>query len=213
MKLTNTLIILQATASAELIRLGSPEVSATDDVKKRVGLFYGRRIPYKNGTRTKDVAHLIGAETGLEAIVFDGMGDNFDLNEFDSIIVGTPTYNTGASDYRSMTGWDDWLYDVLPNVDISGKNVAIFCTGRMGVGLKGYPENFGDAAGELYERFAERGTNMFGFTSTDGFNFTRSKAIRNGKFIGKLFDHKNQPELSEGRAKEWVQQLRDEGFF
>ena len=125
-----------------------------------------------------------------------------------------------------MTGWDDWLYDVLPKVAISGKNVAIFCTGRMVVGLKGYPEvnlemccchinvvtmpqknpvssvqkNFSDAVGELYKRFAERATNMFGFASTDGFNFTRSRAVCNGKFIVKLFDHKKQPELSKGCA-------------
>ena len=47
---------------------------------------------------------------------------------------------------------------------------------------------------------------MMGFTavnhdpSTGGFNFTHSKAIRNGMFVGKVFDQRTQSELSEGRA-------------
>ena len=52
-------------------------------------------MPYKNRNRTQDVAHPIDAKTGLEAILFDGMGNNFAFNEFDSIIVGTPIYTTG----------------------------------------------------------------------------------------------------------------------
>ena len=73
--------------------------------------------------------------------------------------------------------------------------------------------------GEIYDKFAERGATMFGFTdanhdpSTGGYNFTHSKFVRNGQFMGKMFDQKSQEELSPGRATEWVAQLRDEGFF
>merc|ERR1719401_2812600 len=80
-------------------------------------------------------------------------------------------------------------------------------------------QNFGDAMGELYDRFAEVGATIFGATPANrdfengGYNFTKSKFERNGQFMGMMFDQKIQPELSPDRAANWVQQLRDEGFF
>jgi len=223
MKVTNALILLQATASAEFIHLALPKVSMThssDDAPvKSVGLFYGS----ERNERTPVVATLIAAAAGIEAINVADTDGNFTFNEFDSIIVGAPTYNTGGVDHRSMTEWDDWLYEVLPNIDIGGKNIAIFCTGKgaynKGDRWSGYPENFCDVAGELYDRFSEAGGNMMGFTianndvSTGGFNFTHSKAIRNDMFVGKMFDQKTQMDKSWGRANEWVEQLGNEGFF
>merc|ERR1712161_99817 len=68
------------------------------------------------------------------------------------------------------------------------------------------------------DRFSEVGGNMFGFTdggddAKEEYGFTKSKAIRNGMMVGKMFNEKTQSELSEGRANEWVEQLRNEGFF
>ena len=57
-----------------------------------------------------------------------------------------------------------------------------------------------DAAGELYDRFAEWGCTMHGFTSTEGYAFAKSKAERDGQFVGRMFDQKNQAELSADRA-------------
>jgi len=126
-----------------------------------------------------------------------------------TIMVGTPTYNTGASDHRSSTRWDDWYYDVLPTLDISGKKVAVFCTGDQ----KGYDENFCDAAGEMYDGFKAAGCTMLGFTSTDGYSYVKSKAERDGELIGMMLDQKSQKDLSEARAAAWVEQLTGEGFF
>jgi len=200
MEITNTFIPLQAAASAEFIRHASDDAPA-----KSVGLFYGT----VRTKRTPVVATLIAAVAGLKATDVADTDGNFDFHEFDSIIVGAPTYNTGGVDHRSETEWDDWLYEVLPNIDIRGKNVAIFCTGKG----ERYPENFCDVAGELYDRFAEAGCNMFGFTSTDGYTYNKTKAVRNGKFIGKMFDQWYQADESWGRANEWVEQLKNEGFF
>ena len=54
---------------------------------------------------------------------------------------------------------------------------------------------------------------MMGFTSTDGYDHSSSKSERDGKFIGLMCDEDNQNDLSEGRAKAWVDQLKEEGFF
>ncbi len=54
---------------------------------------------------------------------------------------------------------------------------------------------------------------MCGSTSTDGYDHQASKAERDGKFIGLMCDEDNQYDMSEDRAKAWVEQLKGEGFF
>lgn len=70
-----------------------------------------------------------------------------------------------------------------------------------------------DAAGELYDMFMEKGCMVFGFTSTDGYDHVQSKAERDGKFVGVMFDEDNQYDLSEDHSMAWVSQLTDERFF
>ena len=53
---------------------------------------------------------------------------------------------------------------------------------------------------------------MVGMTSPDGYNHADSKALRDGKFCGLMCDEDNQYDLSEDRAKAWVEQLKSEGF-
>ena len=43
------------------------------------------------------------------------------LVEYDGLVVGAPTWNTGADSERSGTGWDDILSD------ISGEGLASAC--------------------------------------------------------------------------------------
>jgi hypothetical protein len=59
--------------------------------------------------------------------------------------------------------------------------------------------------GEFYERFAERGANIFGFmdggeSAKEESNFSKSKAICNGQFAGKMFDGKSQADDTFERA-------------
>ena len=54
---------------------------------------------------------------------------------------------------------------------------------------------------------------MFGLTATEGYEHTESKAELDGKFVGLMCDEDNQYDLSEGRAKAWIEQLKGEGFF
>ena len=57
-----------------------------------------------------------------------------------------------------------------------------------------------DAAGELYDLFEGAGCKMMGFTSTDGYDHSSSKAERDGKFVGLMCDEDNQYDLSDDRA-------------
>merc|ERR1712224_1069194 len=138
--------------------------------------------------------------------------DEFDESaaaEADGIIIGAPTWNTGADEARSGTGMDDFLADTLPNINVKGKKVAIFGCGDQ----QSYSEYYCDAAGEIYDKFTEAEAQIYGMTATDGYDHESSKAEVDGKFVGLLFDEDNQSDMSEGRAEAWVEQLKSEGFF
>lgn len=77
----------------------------------KVGLFYGTSTG-----NTESVAYMIVDELGQDIVhgpfVVDDIAgfvsDKF--AEFDALIVGTPTWNTGADRERSGTGWDELYY-------------------------------------------------------------------------------------------------------
>lgn len=169
----------------------------------------GSVVYYSTSTgNTETVGQYIAdaASVSLEEI---GDASTDEVAGFDSLIVGAPTWHTGADEQRSGTSWDDFLYDTLPDIDLTGKKVAVFGMGDQ----QGYGDNYCDAAGELYDLFSAAGCTMFGLTATDGYEHTDSKAERDGKFCGLMLDEDNQYDLSEDRCNKWVAQLKDEGFF
>ena len=169
----------------------------------------GSIVYYSTSTgNTETVAGYISEAAGAS---MEDIGDasEAEIKGYDCLIVGAPTWHTGADTQRSGTSWDDFLYDTLPGIDLEGKNVAVFGVGDQG----SYSDNFCDAAGELYDLFEAKGCKMFGLTSTDGYEHEESKAERDGKFVGLMCDEDNQYDESEDRAKKWVEQLKTEGFF
>lgn len=66
---------------------------------------------------------------------------------------------------------------------------------------------------QLHDVFQGLGCQMFGYTSQAGYKHKQSKAIRGDKFCGLLCDNVNQEDLTEDRVKNWVAQLKSEGFF
>lgn len=174
----------------------------------RVGIFFGT----STGS-TEEVADMIkesfgdDAEGPFDVETLEGsVQENF--GKFDSLIVGTPTWNTGADVERSGTGWDELYYSSMQELNLHGKPVAVFGLGDQ----ESYAENYADATGELHDVFEGLGCLMFGYTSQEGYEHETSKAIRGDRFCGLLCDMVNQEELSAPRVEAWVQQLRSEGF-
>lgn len=155
---------------------------------------------------TETVAGYITAATGLDAVDIGDVADSFD--SFDGLICGAPTWHTGADDCRSGTGWDEFLYDQLPGLDLSGKKVALFGLGDSA----SYGDNFCDAVGELYDCLTAQGASVVGMVDTGDYDFADSKAVRDGKFCGLLCDEDNEYEKSEGRVNAWVEQIKSEGL-
>merc|ERR1719263_603914 len=157
---------------------------------------------------TEVVAGYIGEATGLDAVDIGDMTGEM-IGAFDGLIIGAPTWHTGADTERSGTAWDDFLYGDLESLDMAGKTVAVFGVGDQ----SGYSDNFCDAMDELAECFKARGAKIVGATSTDGYDFTESKSVAGGKFVGLACDEDNQPEESEARATAWIDQIKGEGML
>jgi len=166
-----------------------------------VGLLYATQTG-----NTETVAGYIAEETGLEAADVSEYGAA-DLAEFDGLIVGCPTWNTGADEMRSGTAWDD-LLDEIKGTDFSGKTVAVFGCGDSG----SYGDNFCDGIEELHETFKAAGAKMVGYVDSSAYEHSESKSDQGGKFLGCPFDEDNESDQSEGRAKAWVDQIKSEGM-
>jgi flavodoxin I len=174
-----------------------------------VGVFFGT----STGS-TQEVADLIKEQFGDDAEgPFDvealegSVKENFE--KYDSLVVGTPTWNTGADVERSGTGWDEIYYKSLQELNIQGKNVAVFGLGDQ----VSYAENYADATGELHDVFESLGCVMMGYTSQEGYEHEDSKSIRGDKFCGLLCDAVNQEDLTPERVQAWVAQLKADGFL
>lgn len=177
-----------------------------------VGIFFGTSTG-----NTEEVADLLAKRMQEEGIEVAGptnissvQGKVYkEFQKYNSLILGTPTWNTGADEERSGTEWDEIYYGEIDSVDFSGKNVAVFGLGDQ----SSYAENYADATGELYDVFQSKNCKMFGHTAIEGYEHEESKAVRDDKFCGLLCDGVNQQELSEKRVKNWITQLLSEGFF
>jgi flavodoxin I len=125
--------------------------------------------------------------------------DADDLGSYDNLILGTSTW--GAGDLQ-----DDWegFIDELQDADLSGKTVALFGLGDS----DSYPDTFTNGMSEIYNTIKDKGCNIVGATDTEGYDFTESESVVDGKFVGLALDYDNQEELSEERIEKWVESIK-----
>ncbi len=100
---------------------------------------------------------------------------------------------------------DDWeaFLPQVETLDFSGKTVAL-----VGVGDQdNYPETFCDSIAILYDMVIGQGGTIVGWTDTEGYSFTSSRAVRDGRFIGLIIDEDNQADRTNDRIREWVKQV------
>jgi flavodoxin I len=126
-----------------------------------------------------------------------------DLAQYEVIIAGIPTWYSGELQ-------DDWitLYSRLDDIDLSGSRIAVFGLGDA----SGYPLNFIDGAGIIYEKLTSLGAQGgFGFWPTDEYDFEESLArVNDSQFCALAIDEDNDSDLTAERLAEWVEQLRTE---
>ncbi|MCP4969293.1 MAG: flavodoxin [Arcobacter sp.] len=158
-----------------------------------------KAIFYASSTgNTEEVANKIGSKLdGFELI--DIANDGVDkMNECDSIIIGVSTWGEGDL----QDDWEDCLADVQ-EVDFTDKKVALFGLGDQ----DGYPDEFVDALGIMYEEVTTKGATIVGKTSNDGYEYDESKAEIDGEFVGLVIDEDNQSELTDDRLESWCNEI------
>lgn len=163
----------------------------------KIGIFVGSTTG-----KTESVAEMIQEEFGGEKVVTIHNISEVEPKDFDryqNLIIASSTWNIG----ELQSDWEGF-FDELDNLDFNGKKVAYFGTGDQ----IGYADNFQDAMGILEEKISSLGGITIGYWPIDGYEFTESKAVKNGKFVGLAIDEDNQSELTEKRIKKWVAQLK-----
>jgi len=169
---------------------------------RAVGLFFGTQ-----GGNTETAAGEIAAATGLEATDVGDISAG-DLAGYDGLIVGAPTWHTGADEQRTGTAWDD-MFEEIKGMDLCGKPVAVFGVGDSA----GYGDNFCDAIEEIHGAFEAAGAKMLGYVPDSAYEYySESKSVKDGKFLGLPLDQDNEDDQTPDRVKSWVDQIKGEGM-
>jgi len=182
--------------------------SRRNTIADAVGLFYGTTTGH-----TEEAADTIKSKWNGDITDPTDISevDVSSLPEYDALVVGVPTWHTGADEMRSGTAWDDVLEEIT-GLDLAGKKVAIFGCGDS----SGYGDYFCDAMEEMQRTFKEAGATVVGAWAADGsspnhtYDFQDSKSCVDGVFYGLPLDYDNEDDLSEPRIEEWVAQVQAE---
>ncbi|MBN2743781.1 flavodoxin I [Breznakibacter xylanolyticus] len=170
----------------------------------KTAVFFGPQ-----GGSVHKVAQMAASELGSDIKMVSIQGTQAsELLNYERIIMGISTVGRANWDSSHQdSGWDAFLTQ-MQNMNLAGKRVAIF---GLGDALT-YPENFVDAMAILYDRCKELGATIDGECLPDGYQFTDSTALRNGKFIGLPIDEDNEPELTTPRLQAWIKGLKALGY-
>lgn len=165
---------------------------------KKIGLFFGVETS-KTAKIGKKIKEAFG-NADIDVVAIEEASAK-DFEKYDNIIAGAATWFDG----ELPTYWDELVPD-LESVKMKGKKVAIFGLGDQ---VK-YPDNFADGIGILAKLFETNGAKVVGLTSSDGYKFDHSQALRDGKFLGLVIDYENQANKNDERISGWVKQLKEE---
>jgi flavodoxin I len=162
-----------------------------------IGIFFG-----STEGNTERVVTRIQELFGDEAELFNVNSSSAeDMQPFPCLVLACPTWEIG----QLQEDWDSFI-DEIEKVDYAGKKVTY-----LGLGdADGYPDTFLDAMGIIHDRIKDKGASFVGAWATEGYNFSASKGVVDGKFLGLGIDEDNQKDLTESRIEKWVEQLKKE---
>lgn len=160
--------------------------AVAEAIKARLDAYLAADQP-PGASHSESVEVLDVGEYALEAML-----------DFDWLILGAPTWNTG----QLPRDWETAL-DEFDTLELAGRPVALFGLGDQ----VGYPDTFADALIFLADRVRACGGHLVGAWPATGYSFTNSWAVEDGCFVGLVLDEVNQPELTAPRLDRWLAQL------
>merc|ERR1712216_472672 len=169
----------------------------------KIGVFYATTSGH-----TQSVAEQIADKLNVGDTFDIGAVDASKLAQYETLVLGAPTWNTNADVQRSGTSWDQVLYDDVKKMDLSGKKVAFFGCGDS----QCYNDFFCDAMGEMHDIFVGTGATVIGKVPvSDSIECIESKAIQGEVFVGLAIDEDNFDDQTAERVAQWTEQLKSEG--
>ncbi len=128
------------------------------------------------------------------------------LNNYELMIFGGSTI--GAENWFDAKNDNEWnrFFRNVESKDLSGIKVAFFGLGDQVL----YPDHFVDALGVFQENALKMNANIIGQWPTEGYDFTDSDGVADGKFFGLAIDEDRQYELTDERVKTWTDILKKE---
>ena len=159
---------------------------------EKIGIFYG-----SDGGNTKGVAEKLASALGNAELIDVANASKEQLAGFKNLVLLTPTY--GSGDLQS--DWDDFL-GTLGDGDFAGETIGLVGLGDQDT----YSDTFADGISHIYAK-AKAG-NIIGQTSTDGYEFSDSQSVVDGKFVGLVIDEDNQDDKTADRISSWVDSIK-----
>lgn len=145
----------------------------------------------------ESAAKYIAQKLGIQDVLSIADTDADTINSYDKLICGSSTWGDGDLQ-------DDWDSFDFSKLKLEGKTVAVFGIGDA----ESYEDTFCNAMGILAQSLKAQGATLVGETSTEGYTFSSSKALIDGKFVGLALDDDNQGELTAPRIDKWAEQIR-----
>ncbi|WP_165040517.1 flavodoxin [Dysgonomonas sp. ZJ709] len=160
-----------------------------------IGIFYGSTTG-----NTQEVAEDIAKKLGVDkANQHDVSKAKADFSAYDVVLFGSSTLGMGDL----QDDWEDYI-DKLKDADLAGKKVALFGCGDS----SSYSDTFCDALGTIYSVIKNKGCEIIGRVSPEGYTYDSSEAIIDGQFIGLPIDNDNESDQTDQRIACWVEDLK-----
>lgn len=164
---------------------------------KKIGIFYATVTKTTEGIVDEldfylknDEHEIINIKNGVDRI-----------QEFDNLILVSPTYSVGELHATWMRNLDK-----LENFDFTGKVV-----GLVGLGNQlAFGESFCGGLRFLYNLVLKKGGKVVGLTSIDGYHFEETEILVDNKFMGLVLDEINQASKTPERIDKWLQEIKKE---
>jgi flavodoxin I len=167
----------------------------------RIGLFFGT-----NSGSTRKIAKQIKKRFDDETMA-DPVNINKatveDLLAYEFLILGTPTLGDGLlPGIEAECDDESWAeaLDKFKGTRFAGKTVALFGLGDQDT----YGHEFVDGLVLLHDFFLDAGAKIVGAWPTEGYSFTESQSVVDGRFVGLAIDQDIQPDLTAERIEGWL---------
>ena len=164
---------------------------------KKLAIIYG-----SSTGNTEAVALRIADKVGKDRTAVINVKDltPAKLAEYKNLVLGISTWGIG----EIQGDWKKFLGE-LDKYDLKDKTIALFGLGDA----ESYPDSFVDGMGTVYEALKDKGCLLVGQVNTEDYNFDRSTAVYDGKFVGLPLDEDNENELTEPRIDKWIDYIID----